>query len=387
MVNTMKTFFAILIFPFAIACSTQQKDTTPQFQTQVIDDKVQIGYGLGIGDVDGDGKDDILMADKKQFVWYRNPDWQRFVMVDSLTERDNVCLAVRDINGDGKVEVAVGAQWNPGETSDTARSGSVHYLIRPEDPTQMWEPIQLHHEPTTHRMRWIKVGDSYQLVVLPLHGRGNKNGEGEGVKVLAYKMPDNPREEWTYTLLDEDMHMTHNMDIIAENDQEAVLLSGKEGAKILRHRNGQWLKTDEQEWVIQDHGFGEIRQHQGLIAGVQPMHGNNLAIYMPDGERKVLTDSLKEGHALAWADLLSQGHAQVVIGWRKPNEQQEMGIKLFIANDADWTSWESAWIDRNGMACEDLKVADLDGDGNKDIIAAGRSTHNLVIYWNRSIVP
>jgi hypothetical protein len=34
------------------------------------------------------------------------------------------------------------------------------------------------------------------------------------------------------------------------------------------------------------------------------------------------------------------------------------------------------------MACEDFKVADLNGDGKPDIIAAGRATKNLIVYWN-----
>jgi hypothetical protein len=36
------------------------------------------------------------------------------------------------------------------------------------------------------------------------------------------------------------------------------------------------------------------------------------------------------------------------------------------------------------MACEDSKVADLDGDGRPDIVASGRSTHNLMVYWNKT---
>jgi hypothetical protein len=36
------------------------------------------------------------------------------------------------------------------------------------------------------------------------------------------------------------------------------------------------------------------------------------------------------------------------------------------------------------MACEDLQIADLNGDGKPDIIASGRSTNNLRIYWNKS---
>jgi hypothetical protein len=79
----------------------------PKFEAQTIDSNISIGYGLALGDVDGDGKPDILLADKKQFVWYRNGDWKKFVMAENLTEHDNVCIAARDINGDGKVEVAV----------------------------------------------------------------------------------------------------------------------------------------------------------------------------------------------------------------------------------------------------------------------------------------
>jgi hypothetical protein len=121
-----------------------------------------------------------------------------------------------DLDGDGKVELAVGAQWSPGETSDTTKSGAVFFLLRPDDHNPKWEARPLHHEPTTHRMRWMKDGKKSYLIVVPLHGRGNANGEGAGVKVIAYEYPKNPAGDWTYEVIDESMHLTHNLDVIGE---------------------------------------------------------------------------------------------------------------------------------------------------------------------------
>jgi len=81
--------------------------------------------------VDGDAKDDVLLADKRDIVWYHNPGWEKHVIARNLTLRDNVCIAARDLNGDGRCEIAVGANWNPGETKDETASGSVHLPSSP----------------------------------------------------------------------------------------------------------------------------------------------------------------------------------------------------------------------------------------------------------------
>ena len=143
----MKKAFLILSWLGSLSVSAQIP--TPQFKIQVVDNQIAIGYGLAIGDVDGDKKPDILLADQKDIVWYKNDGssgpWKRYVMATNLTSKDNVCIAARDIDGDGRVEVAVGAMWNPAETKDLTQSGAVFYLIRPKDATQLWEPVQLHH--------------------------------------------------------------------------------------------------------------------------------------------------------------------------------------------------------------------------------------------------
>jgi hypothetical protein len=369
-----RSFFLLLLL------SQQPIQAQPVFDHQVIDAGISIGYGLAIGDVDGDKKPDILLADKKQFMWYRNGDWKKFILAENLTASDNVCIAARDIDGDGKVEIAVGAQWNPGETSDTLKSGSVHYLVRPSDPTQAWTAIQLHHEPTVHRMKWVKIGpDDFRLVVVPLHGRGNANGAGTSVKVLAYQRPRNPNDKWTYQTVDQSMHLTHNFDLLPDGNGELIGIGGKEGLKLFNYRNQKWQLT---EWRINQFSLGELRfgkKASGLVVAIEPMHGNKVTAYK-DGSRTVLDSTYNQGHALAVADLSGNGSDQVVAGWREKDLNGKTGIKIF-GNESG--TWRGSWLDE-GIACEDLVVADLNGDSKPDIIAAGRATKNLKVYWNKS---
>ena len=376
------TLFLLLIF------NTGFGQKTAQFKAQILDSDISIGYGLAIGDVDGDGAQDILLADKKQFAWYRNGDWKKFIMLEDLTQRDNVCIAAQDINGDGKCEVAVGAQWNPGETENHDESGSIHYLVRPEDPTQEWEAIALHHVPTIHRMRWVKMGrKKYELVVLPLHGIGNKGGQGAGVQVLSFKASKKAASRWKYHVLDQSMHMTHNFEHIASDGSGSTMwIGGKEGIKRMSSVNGKW--ASDITHIIKEYGFGELRIGKGgegkrFIAGIEPMHGNMLTTYDAKGaHRQILAEDLKQGHALACADLLGMGQDQIIVGWRSPNSDAKVGIRMYIPQ-ADG-SWQMHIIDDNGIACEDLKIADLNNDGKAEIIACGRASKNVKIYWNQN---
>jgi hypothetical protein len=390
----MTSYFILLYLLFSIVAQE------PLFEVQEIDDKVAIGYGVVIGDVDGDGKPDIILADKKEFVWYRNGDWKRFVMIENLTEFDNVCVAARDINGDGKVEIVVGAQWNPGETSDFGKSGSVHYLIRPEDPTQKWEAVPLYHEPTVHRMRWAKTSNGENhLVMVPLHGIGNQGGEGDGVNIIAYQPPKDWTGEWKYQAIPTEMHLTHNLDVVdfGNGQGETVLIGGREGVKMFSFQNKKWEASEQGDWLVKGQSFGELRMGQvtagrWILGGIEPIHGNQLTTYLSNQEefkkehlsRQVLDNEIKEGHGILIADFLNQGKSQIVAGWRAMNDSGEMGVKMFVSDDANFQNPKAMWIDKNGMSCEDLQMADLDGDGKLDLIAAGRSTHNLRIYWNRS---
>lgn len=358
------------------------------FRAQTLDAELQIGYGLSIADIDGDGKQDIVLVDAKETVWYRNPEWTKYRMTGALTKLDHVCVAACDIDHDKKAEVAVGAEWNPG---DTKNSGAVFTLTAPDDRTKAWSAQKQHREPTVHRMNWVKEdGGGHFLAVLPLHGCGNVNTEGDGIRFLGYRPGKAP--EWPTFLINDQFHLAHNFDPVPWPGAkgEAMLVACKEGVHLLEGAGDTWRAVRMTEKGSGEVRLGKLPDGKRMIATIEPFHGNEVVVNPENAgglwsaKRVLLDDSLAEGHALAAADFLGLGHDQIIAGWRKPDtKDMKVGIRLYVPTADDGSAWKlHAVVDDNTMACEDFKVADLNGDGKPDIIAAGRATKNLIVYWN-----
>jgi hypothetical protein len=102
-------------------------------------------------------------------------------------------------------------------------------------------------------------------------------------------------------------------------------------------------------------------------------------------DRHVIDEQLKWGHAVWCADIDGDGDEELIIGVRdnlSAKPQERCGVRLYKATDGKGAKWIRAFLDEGGVAVEDLAAADLNGDGRIDIIAVGRQTHNLRIYWN-----
>ena len=365
----------------------------PEYKWKQVEiDKISIGYGLQITDVNGDGKTDIVLADKSTIQWYENPSWKKHIIASDLTERDNVCITARDINGDGKCEIAVGGQWNFRETQ---KDGAVFYLIASKDRRKPWQAVKLYNEPNTHRMHWLKgTGGKFSLVVKPLRGRGSVEGVGPGFRLLEYLPPANPAsgDEWKTREIANYLHLSHNFHPVNWDDdpEEEFIIAAKEGAWHFDRKNGDWFGRQlTRDWSgeIRD---GKLPNGRRFIATVEPMHGVRSAVYVQpdnhsDGWKRlaVLDDALKDGHAIAVADYLGVGSDQIVVGWRAMHPRGVPGIKLFTPLNKSGTKWRETLLSNGPIAVEDIKAGDLNGDGKPDIIAAARQTKNLTIFFSQ----
>ena len=127
------------------------------FRAQEIQRDFGVVYAVLTADINGDGKPDVVAINPTQVVWFENPTWEKHVILDGATKKDNVCMAAADIDGDGKPDLALGADWHP---SNTTSGGTLQWIGRDlaaAAPSAPWKLVPIAEEPTLHRIRWGDV--------------------------------------------------------------------------------------------------------------------------------------------------------------------------------------------------------------------------------------
>lgn len=374
------------------------------WQAEVLPVTLQVGYAVRTADINNDKKLDIVIVDSKRVLWLENPTWKLHeIYATPDAQFDNVCIALHDIDQDGQLDMALGSDWQFGNSDS---GGKIGLLFSGSDPKAPWTYREIGTEPTTHRMAWgdLDGNGTKELIVAPLKGRGTRPPEltQNGVRLLRYEIPKQPRENaWEPTVITDQLKVMHNLDVLDLNGdrKDEIVAASFEGVTIVRADN-------EAKATLEQIGTGQVGQAPAIgsseikmwqhpksptrfAATIEPWHGDKVVVYAEPISaeksepnklwlRTEVDTELKWGHAVAWSDFDNDGLPELVAGVRDDqNATHRCGVRLYRYLDG---RWNRELIEPGQVAVEDLVTADLDGDGQDEIIAVGRATHNAVIY-------
>ncbi|MFM1895303.1 MAG: hypothetical protein RLZZ385_377 [Pseudomonadota bacterium] len=369
------------------------------FSRTIVDDAMSGGYGVDSADIDGDGLPDIvaLSTNPARFVWYRNPDWQRFDISSRTT--GNIAMAPHDIDDDGDVDLVLASEFS---LQDSTEGGLLQWFENPGNPQeqQEWVARRIDAVPTSHRVRWADVnGDGrLELINLPIIGVGATAPDyAVDLALTAYAIPPNPRREpWPGVTLDNSLQMAHGLTVVNwDSDDRADLLTasfsgvdlfqlGVRGRIVARTALGAGQTGLRPRIGSSEVGLGRLSREQRFIATIEPWHGNQVVVYTPGGEegelwqRRIIESDFADGHGLAVADLDNDGQDEIIAGFRG----EPFGLFIYRFDSRE-NQWQALALDEGGIALSGLVVRDLDQDGFRDIVGIGSATGNVVLYRNR----
>jgi len=404
---------ALLTLRFCMAADVQ-------FRDQELPTRLTVGYAVRLLDMNGDQRLDIAIVDSERILWLENPNWNEHVILQGQTKKDNVCFAPYDIDRDGRLDFAVGADWQP---TNTKSGGTIQWITGGQNPGGQWILHPIMEYPTTHRMNFADLdGDGrHELIVSPLMGKETTrpNFAEHGTPLMVFQVPADPvKGPWKPETICDDVHVTHNFQVTDFNGdgKPDILLVSFEGVHLLeRQADGRWQRTHigagNQE-TTPNKGSSEIKLGKLAVGGafgryiatIEPWHGHQVVVYTPPiaprpstGEwlwqRNVLDEELKWGHAVWATNLDADEDQELVIGVRDNlNDSVKCGVRIYdpqvhgaisprVPPKVEWTR---QLVDPGSVAVEDLTAGDLNGDGRADLVAVGRATHNVKIYWNET---
>jgi hypothetical protein len=368
--------------------------------------EIPSGYQVAVADVNDDGRLDILAlsSEESTVAWYENPSWKARPITTAT--RHNISLAPLFRRGYPQRGLALASDF---ALNDNTSGGSVWWGDPGNSLDSEWSLRLLGRIPTSHRLRWADLDGSGRLALVdvPLLGYGAKAPYYDVPAPLTWfetpepllrghvSATDTGKGEWVPHLIDDSLTVVHGVHIMDwDNDgREEILTASFEGVHLF-HSTGtggnlHWTKTriaagdqaSASRRGCSEIGVGRLDGRR-FLATIEPWHGEHVVVYTrgKPGDlwsRHPIDDSFLDGHALVCADLDGDGNDEVVAGFRGPGTS----LYVYYAADSSGLKWERQTLDSQ-MAASCVVAADLNGDGRSDVVAIGASTANLKCYEN-----
>jgi hypothetical protein len=360
----------------------------------------QVTQGMGAGDVDGDGRIDLVVGGDEYLLLYRNPDFTPSLIAGGYKFGGGSAVRARDMNGDGRMDVLTGRY--PFDVS--ALRATLWY----ENTPLGWVP---HRMSTTAYCHDVAFGDV----------------DGDGIADMAcgdlfrdelswVKGPPDPRSEWTVHTIDS-RRVQGNAMADVDRDGRLDIVAGRGFYRNLGGDPVAWQRVplttlvDDADRRFDDYakvdildldGDGRLDVFATLFADSR--EGQVWAFFQP-------ADAVNEPWTAVQIDpgplfgVHSQGvgsfdgtaRPQVMVGETNiggfgfgPNPSPQIYVYRRVGDARDPSGWERNLVDNHGT--HEAQVVDLDGDGYADIAGDEENTELIdnprdgIVswWWNRT---
>jgi hypothetical protein len=287
-------------------------------------------------DVDGDGRMDYIGSNRMLF-WLQCPpepfkDKWKLRMI-SYDVNGAHCVLTEDVDGDGKPEIIANV-WR--DVGDSNIPNSLTFLRIPEKPLdgELWKPVVFANGNAAGRNKYLGFGDVNK------DGRADIAAAAQGVPdkhgswFAWWEQPENPDNPWK-------KHILSDKEVGASNIKVSDL--NKDG-------------------------------HMDFV-GCRVLGKGVIWFKGPEFKRIEIDADIESPHSLAVADMTGNGFPDVIC-----SEASKDGSTVIYMNDGKENFTRMVIDDKQGSY--DIRIIDMDGDGDLDILIAGANSRNIVWYEN-----
>ena len=339
----------------------------------------------------------IGLSQHGDLVWYENPTWTpHTILAESQAQAmigadawHMVNGDAADVDGDGYPEIALAYGFNANGPDSIGNIGILH-----QDGKGGWTVKEIGRVPTAHRIRFGDIDGKgrKELFVGPVLNEAETGGLAlpHDLPVALWMFRPGPGG-WKQTLITREnrglVHAVQPLDWDGDRHDE-VLTAGFSGVFVHHlEKNGSWTRRqiavgDTAPWP----GGGASEVQVGTIGGkkffvtIEHFHGAMVAVYAQDAkggwQRNVIDSGLVQGHALVLADFDGDGQPEIVAA----GDGSRANLFYYKATDATGRKWTRTLID-NDMSPSSCVVADMNGDGRPDLVCMdGRKPNHIKWY-------